>query len=68
MNLPDFIIPDIRYEGRFSYWFFGVFFRLESNSSPNEVIEALKTKLKDKDSDQKSKCLICMVSIVLFVW
>jgi hypothetical protein len=48
--------------------FFGVFFRLDSNSSSNEVIEALKTKLKDKDSDQKSKCLICMVSIVLFVW
>ena len=44
--------------------FLGVFFRLESNSSSNEVIEALKTKLKDKDSDQKCKCLICMVSIV----
>ena len=52
----------------FHIGFFGVFFRLDSNSSSNEVIEALKTKLKDKDSDQKSKCLICMVSIVLFVW
>lgn len=58
---PEFI-------GRFSYCFFVVcfFFRLESNSSSNEVIEALKTKLKDKDSDQKTKCLICMVSFVKF--
>ncbi|XP_071148689.1 E3 ubiquitin-protein ligase Rnf220-like isoform X4 [Mytilus edulis] len=32
--------------------------QLESNSS--NVIEALKTKLKDRDADQKTKCLICM--------
>lgn len=31
-----------------------------SNSSPNEVIEALKTKLKEKETDHKTKCLICM--------